>query len=115
MFQRIRHRGGIRKMLEGLALTAAARQEHGRALRLAGAAASMWHEYRDDGGRQKDTRPELDHALMRARTEDGPRAAAAWLDGWNRPIDETIAYALAGDATTTADPVRPDGFGNQRG
>ena len=75
----------------------------------------MWHEYRDDGGRQKDTRLELDRALVRVRAEDGPGAAVAWLEGWNRSSDDTIAYALAGDASTAADPVRPDGFGQPRG
>ena len=114
MFDSVRHRGGIRKILEGLALTAAARQEGRRALRLAGAAAAMWHEYRDDGGRHK-AYPELDRALVRIRTEEGGPAAAAWLEGWNRPIDDTIAFALAVDASTPVDHVRPDSVGDQRG
>jgi predicted ATPase len=114
MFHTVHHRGGIRKVLEGLALTAAARHERGRALRLAGAAAALWHKYRDDGGRQKDSGQELDRALAQIRAEDGTPAAAAWLEGWNRPIDETIAYALSGDASTAVDAVTSDGFGEQR-
>jgi hypothetical protein len=73
----------------------------------------LWREYRDDSGRQKDPRREVEHALVRIRGEEGTRAAAAWLEGFNGSINETIAYALAGDETTAADPVRPDGPGEQ--
>jgi predicted ATPase len=112
MFDSVRHRGGIRQILEGLAMTAAARQEGGRALRLAGAAAAMWREYRDDGRRHQHTRPELDRALVRIRTEEGEPAAAAWLEGWNHSID-TIAFALALDASTPVDHVGADSVGDR--
>jgi hypothetical protein len=98
MFYAVRHRGGIRKVLEGLAIIAVARQERSRALRLGGAAAALWGTYHDDWRRRRVSF-ELERALARARAEEGPPAAAAWLEGWNRPLDETIAYAL-GDPST---------------
>jgi Tetratricopeptide repeat len=92
VFHQIGHRGGIRKVLEGLAVTAAAEKERQRSLRLAGAAAALWQAYRDDSLQAKDDA--LDRALAQLRAEDGPSAAAAWLEGWNLPLDDAVAYAL---------------------
>jgi predicted ATPase/serine/threonine protein kinase len=98
-FHALGHRRGIRKVLEGLTLTAAVQNDTRRALRLAGAAAALWRAYPDDA---IDDDRRLDRALAKLRAEDGPAAAAAWLEGWNLRLDDAIADAL------TSEPVPAD-------
>jgi tetratricopeptide (TPR) repeat protein len=104
-FHAVGHRRGIRKVLEGLALTAAAQNDGTRALRLAGAAAALWRAYPDDS---IDEDGVLDRSLAKLRAEDGPAAASAWLAGWNLPLDDAIAYALTSEPTPA--PVTPEGL-----
>ena len=98
IFHAIGHRAGIRRALEGLAVTAAAQYHRQRALSLAGTAAALRHAYRDDSLEECSG---LNRALAELRTEDGPAAASAWLAGWNLPLDDAVAYALS--ETTPAD------------
>ena len=92
VFHAIGHRAGIRRVLEGLAVTAAAQNDRGRAICLAGAAAALRQAYRDDSLEETSG---LHRALAELRTEDGPRAASAWLAGWNLPLDDAVAYGLS--------------------
>jgi hypothetical protein len=91
---------GIARVLEALACMAAARNDAGRALKLAGAAAALRHV------RQvplvPSERATLERTLEPARRAPSV-AASAWMDGWGMSFAEAMAYARddsAGPAVT---------------
>ena len=91
------HREAAGWALEGLAALAAARGEPARALRLAGAAATV------SGPRWRTAPPE--QALLEgARRALGEGAAADWAAGQALPLDEAVAEALTAAEDAPASP-----------
>ncbi len=80
---------GIARLLDAFARTAAAGEQHARALRLAGAASALRQQL---GAHLPDNeRRALDRALSQARRNEG--AAEAYLAGSAMSADQAIAYA----------------------
>jgi predicted ATPase/DNA-binding winged helix-turn-helix (wHTH) protein len=99
LFHELDHKRGIARLLEHFACAAAAQQEAGRSLRLAGAAAAL---------RQNIGAPltlaeqsKLEASLHTARQALADSAGtAAWLEGRALPIEKAIEEALVSDASS---------------
>jgi hypothetical protein len=97
--------GQIVETLEAQANLAAARDQPGRALRLAGAAARLRGESDRPLSAEEDT--VLAQRLASARQALGAEeVAAAWAEGQSVPLEQAIAYALEG---TPNEPGTPGG------
>jgi predicted ATPase len=94
VFEQLGHKRGIARLLECFACSAAAQCRPERSLRLAGAAAALRH------GLGAPLTPADQHSLekkiepARQALGQGP-GTAAWLEGWELPLDQAIAAALA--------------------
>jgi predicted ATPase len=93
LFQELGHQRGIARLLEHFACSAAAQLESERSLRLAGAAAALRKNIGApltpaEGGK-------LEASLHSARqTLTNTVADAAWLEGWDTPVDKAIEEVL---------------------
>jgi tetratricopeptide (TPR) repeat protein len=96
MFQSLGHQRGIARVLECLAADAAAQSNAVQALRLAGAAAAL--RQRLGAPLPPAERSKLEKALEFARRTIGSAAGlAAWMEGWEIPVDRAIREALGYD------------------
>jgi predicted ATPase len=94
VFEQLGHKRGIARLLECLACSAAAQSKPERALRLAGAAAALRHAL----GAPLTTADQkmLDSRIAPARQALGHAAGtAAWVEGWELPVETAIAAALS--------------------
>jgi len=99
LFHELDHKRGVARLLEHFACAAAAQQEAGRSLRLAGAAAAL---------RQNIGAPltlaeqsKLEASLHPARQALANSAGtAAWMEGRALPIEKAIEEALVSDASS---------------
>jgi predicted ATPase len=92
-FQELGHKRGIARLLEAFAGSAVAQGQPERALRLAGAAAFL----RKALGVKipADEQESLQKSLEPARRTLSDRAsAAAWLEGWQTPVEKAVLEAL---------------------
>ena len=104
-FQELEHKRGIARLLECFACAAAAQSHSDRALRLAGAAAAL---------RQKIGAPltpgektKLEDNLKCARPGlNETSTTAAWLEGWELPVERAIEEALLREAASPASQHR---------
>lgn len=93
IFRELEHRRGIARLLECFACAAAGERDPERALRLAGAAASLRRSLGAPLPRAEQSK--LEKSLEPARQElPGEASAAAWMEGWAMPADQAIACAL---------------------
>jgi hypothetical protein len=93
MFQELGHKRGIARVLELLAVSAAAQSNAGQSLRLAGAAAAF--RQRLGAPLTPSEQPKLEKALEFARRTLGNAAGlAAWMEGWGMPVERAIEEAL---------------------
>ncbi len=93
MFQDLGYKRGIAKALECLATSAAAQSNPERSLRLAGAAAAL--RQRLGAPLTPSEQARLERALEFARRTVGSAASlAAWMKGWEMPIDQATREAL---------------------
>ncbi|HUG55592.1 MAG TPA: LuxR C-terminal-related transcriptional regulator [Candidatus Limnocylindrales bacterium] len=90
IFQAIGSEIPIARALEGLAIVATARGQHGRAIRLAGAADAA----RERGGDTLPRRRADVEALDEVTARLGSRAANLYSEGRAMPLDRAIAYGL---------------------
>jgi predicted ATPase len=96
IFQELEHRRGIARLLECFAGAAAAERHPERALRLAGAAAAIRRTL--GAPLPRSERSKVETSLEPARQElSGAVSAAAWIEGWEMPIDRAIASALGSE------------------
>ena len=93
IFRELGHRRGIARLLECFASAAAETEDAKRAMRLAGAAAAIRHSLGAPllRAEQRTLEKSLDPA--RARLSADVRTAA-WMEGWEMPLDSAIAAAL---------------------
>jgi predicted ATPase/serine/threonine protein kinase len=94
LFQELGHQRGIARLLEHFACSAAAQLESERSLRLAGAAAAL----RKNIGAPLTPAEgaKLEGSLHSARQAlTNTVADAAWLEGWDTPVDKAIEEVLA--------------------
>ncbi len=97
IFRELGQKRGIARVLECFASSAAAQSQPERALRLAGAAAAL----RQALGAPL---PPAEHARFQATIERARRAlpnatgAAAWLQGWELPVEKAIDEVVASSA-----------------
>jgi predicted ATPase len=97
IFEELAHKRGIARLLECFAASAASQGQARRALRLAGAAASL----RQNVGAPLTPAEQLklETSLDPARQEMGnDSGASAWLNGWALSTDEVIQEALTSEA-----------------
>jgi predicted ATPase len=93
MFQSLGHQRGIARVLESLAAGAAAQSKPVQSLRLAGAAAAL--RQRLGAPLTPAERSSLEKALEFARrTLGNTEGLAAWMEGWEIPVDRAIREAL---------------------
>ena len=97
MFQELGYKRGIARALECLATSAAAQSNPERSLRLAGAAAALRQRLGSPLTPSEQAR--LERALEFARRTIGSAASlAAWMKGWEMPLDQATQEALICDA-----------------
>jgi len=97
IFQELGHKRGIARLVESFSGSAAAQSKPERALRLAGAAAAL----RQTLGAPIPAaeREKLEKSLEPARRALTDTAgAAAWMEGWEMPVEEAIREALESDS-----------------
>ncbi|MDQ3699908.1 MAG: tetratricopeptide repeat protein, partial [Chloroflexota bacterium] len=109
LWDEVGDRGGMAYALEGLAGLAAAGADWARALRLAGAAATL----RDTLGLplSPPERAQLERRLRSARRALGPAATVAWDEGRALLPGQALAYARHGEPGLTSVPVRAAALG----
>jgi len=93
MFQELGHKRGIARALESLAVSAAAQSNAEQSLHLAGAAAAL--RQRLGTPITPTEQPRLEKALEFARRTLGNDAGlAAWMKGWEMPVEQAVLEAL---------------------
>jgi len=101
IFRELNHKRGIARLLECVACLAAVQSQAERSLRLAGAAAAL----RQNIGAPLTSveQHKLDAVLDPARKVlTNTAGAAAWLEGWNLPVEKTIEEVLRPEAESSA-------------
>jgi predicted ATPase len=97
MFRELEHKRGIARLLECFACLAAAQQEAGRSLRLAGAAAALRQNI--GAPRPLAEQAKLEAILDTARkTLTDAAGTAAWSEGWAMPIEKAIDEVMKAEA-----------------
>jgi len=107
IFQQLEHKRGIARLLECFACSAVAQQQPERSLRLAGAAAAL----RKNIGAPLTCaeQAKLDTILDPARQAlVDTTGATAWREGWNMPLEKTIADVLMPEGRPTLLSVGSD-------
>jgi len=93
IFQELGHKRGIARLLEAFAGAAIAQSRPERALRLAGAAASLRKTLGTPIPAAEQEK--LERSLEPARRAlSGESGAAAWMEGWEMPLAKAIREAL---------------------
>jgi predicted ATPase/DNA-binding winged helix-turn-helix (wHTH) protein len=93
LFQELGHQRGIARLLEHFACSAAAQLESERSLRLAGAAAALRKNIGAPLTPAEGAKLEASlHSARQALTNTV--ADAAWLEGWDTPVDKAIEEVL---------------------
>ena len=108
IFRDLNHKRGIARLLECFACSAAAQVQPERALRLAGAAASL---------RQSIGAPltpaeqgKLEKLLDPARkVVTNPAGATAWLEGWEMPAEKAVEDVLRASSPLLGNNAQPPG------
>jgi predicted ATPase/predicted negative regulator of RcsB-dependent stress response len=97
IFQDLDYKRGVAQILESFACAAAAEGAAKRALDLAGSAAALRHTLGTPLAPADQAKLELRLDSAR-RSLPGPEGASAWMEGWTRPLDETVEAVLGADA-----------------
>jgi predicted ATPase/serine/threonine protein kinase/DNA-binding winged helix-turn-helix (wHTH) protein len=93
LFQELGHQRGIARLLECFACSAAAQLESERSLRLAGSAAALRKKIGAPLTPAEEAKLEVNlHSARQALTNT--IAHAAWLEGWDTPVDKAIKEVL---------------------
>ena len=93
IFTALEHRRGVARVIEGSACLALARGNAVRALKLAGAAASLRHCISVPLPQREQA--EFDRMLLQAwKALNEPQGKAAWAEGAKMKLEEAIAYSL---------------------
>jgi predicted ATPase/DNA-binding winged helix-turn-helix (wHTH) protein/tRNA A-37 threonylcarbamoyl transferase component Bud32/predicted negative regulator of RcsB-dependent stress response len=103
LFQELGHQRGIARLLEYFACSAAAQLESERSLRLAGVAAAL----RKNIGAPLTSAEgaKLDASLHSARQAlTNAVGDAAWLGGWDTPVEKAIEEVLVPESESPSDP-----------
>jgi hypothetical protein len=94
IFQKLEHKRGIAKVLEGFAYLAVHQNNPERALTLVGAASVLRQII--GAPRRRGEEAKLDAALAAAWKNGGsPAARATWAAGWRMRLEDAIQYAVA--------------------
>jgi tetratricopeptide (TPR) repeat protein len=112
LFRELGHQRGIARLLELFACSAAAQLESERSLRLAGAAAAL----RKNIGAPLTPAEgaKLEASLYSARQAlTNTVADAAWLEGWDTPVDKAIEEVLVLESESSS-PQRPTSWTHGR-
>jgi predicted ATPase len=97
LFQELGHQRGIARLLEYFACSAAAQLESERSLRLAGAAAALRKTIGSPLTSAEGAKLEASlHSARQALTHTV--GEAAWLAGWERPVEKAIEEVLGPDS-----------------
>jgi hypothetical protein len=101
LFQELEHKRGIARLLECFACAAAAQCRSDRALRLAGAAAALRQQI--GAPLTPAEKAKLDNHLKSARPGlSETSSTAAWLEGWELPLERAVEEALLREAESPA-------------
>jgi predicted ATPase len=95
IFHELDYKRGVAQVLESFACTAAAQGEARRALALAGSASALRHNLGTPLGSLEKAKLEASLESARKRLA-GSEGAAAWMEGWTTPLEETVETALSG-------------------
>jgi predicted ATPase/DNA-binding winged helix-turn-helix (wHTH) protein len=101
VFQELEHKRGIARLLECFACAAAAQSDSERALRLAGAAAALRQKIGAPLTPAEKTKLEANLRCARPGLSE-TSSAAAWLEGWELPVERAIEEALLREAASPA-------------
>ncbi len=97
IFQDLDYKRGVAQVLDSFACAAAAQGEPKEALALAGSAAALRHALGTPLAPADQAKLELRLDTAR-RSLPGPEGASAWMEGWTRPLDETVEAVLRADS-----------------
>jgi hypothetical protein len=92
-FQELDYKRGVAQLLESFARVAADQGQTRRALGLAGAAAALRHSLGTPLRPSEQAKLEASLETARQKLSDS-ECAAAWVDGWARPLEEAVEIAL---------------------
>ena len=92
-FQELDYKRGVAQLLECFACVAADQGQTRRALELAGAAAALRHSLGTPLRPSEQAKLEASLEAARQKLSDS-EGAAAWMDGWARPLEEAVEIAL---------------------
>jgi predicted ATPase/DNA-binding winged helix-turn-helix (wHTH) protein len=101
IFQQLEHKRGIARLLECFACAAAAQGHSERALRLAGAAAALRQNIGAPLTPAEKTKLESHLECARPGLSE-TSSAAAWLEGWELPVERAIEEALLRDGASSS-------------
>jgi predicted ATPase/serine/threonine protein kinase/DNA-binding winged helix-turn-helix (wHTH) protein len=102
LFQELGHQRGIARLLEHFACLAAAQLESERSLRLAGTAAALRKEVGAPLTPAEGAKLEASlHSARQALTNT--RVEAAWLEGWDTPVEKAIEGVLVPESEFPSD------------
>jgi predicted ATPase len=101
IFQELNHKRGIARLLECLACSEAVQLHVERSLRLAGAAAAL--RLNIGAPLTPAEQVKLEAILSPARQIlSNPEGAAAWLEGWDMPVEKAIEQVLGPEAASSS-------------
>jgi len=104
LFQELEHKRGVARLLECFACAAAAQSHSDRALRLAGAAAALRQKIGAPLTYAEKARLESHLECARPGLSDAS-TTAAWLEGWELPVERAVEEALQrGTASPACSP-----------
>ena len=101
IFQELEHKRGIARLLECFACVAAAQYHSERALRLAGAAAALRQNIGAPLTPAEKAKLEANLKCTRPGLSE-TSSTAAWLEGWELPVERAIEEALLREAASPA-------------
>ncbi len=101
IFQELEHKRGIARLLECFACAAAAQYHSERALRLAGAAAALRQNIGAPLTPAEKAKLEANLKCTRPGLSE-TSSTAAWLEGWELPVERAIEEALLREAVSPA-------------
>jgi len=101
IFQELEHKRGIARLLECFACAAAAQYHSERALRLAGAAAALRQNIGAPLTPAEKAKLEANLKCTRPGLSE-TSSTAAWLEGWELPVERAIEEALLREAASPA-------------
>jgi predicted ATPase len=96
IFQELDYKRGVAQILESFAFVASAEGAAQRALSLAGSAAALRHALGTPLAPADQAKLELRLDTAR-RSLPGSEGTSAWMEGWTKPLDDTVEAVLGAD------------------